>query len=964
MSLMKVQAKEIENLFKNFLADPQCYFVFSTDVVKNSWIDWIVTHPQESGISAVALERFLAWDTFKSEYVKGTESSKTSIPAILRKFYIQNLIRENALNPFFKSIINPEFRKDASAFTNWISKLLPSLKQWYELKKASGTEFDAEDQDYKILYERYSAFLEKNNMFEPAWIQSDFSTLNKKFVIFFPEILEDYCDYDETLSSNENITLIVLDSDKETENGVPCYKYSDSRKELRRTLLQIRHLADSGVDFQNMSLNVPDLETYRPYLERELQKYCIPYVIRAGIPLLSGGEGGIFSKIQDCYNSRFSYDSVRAIVLDNFVPWKPEYTVLRENLVQLGCDMRCLCSYESKGKFVDIWEEALNIDSRNTREKDFYAKLKNEITRMCEASTFRGILQAWEKFKELFLNCEDFTDLANNIISRCIIHLQEFIQIEETFFQDNNICISNPYEFFITELSTKTYTPQSKMVGLNVYPYRLSAAAKIEYQFVIDGSQNNLEVVYKKMNFLNNEKRKELGLVEKDKKYNPSKAFIALYNKEVHKNLVTFSFAEDTFQGFAISHNYMNLVKDENGNVLSNPLQELDSEDFILQETKNFLNQTMPQDFTFSQNQKEQFTKWYSLNKARFQKENESKVQKDLNEAMTNAITYTLVTNRSKNNPECKKLVISQSDMRNFFQCPRKWLFSNIIKLQEDSLDISLIGPYDMGNINHKILELFMEEYVLSKKPLPVLDANDELPEKGAFVQKIMDLTGKAIDECRKSFSDSPLVIQMLTAQKNKIADVLIAFLQKFLKTYGGHYVCGVEKSVDYEPAGKPYKFYGKLDNLLSNMEEDSINGGWEIVDYKNSAAALPTKKDTFVQPDENGNPVLNDFQMPMYMSLLKGTTNKEIIKAGFYAINNPDKKTDVITEKVTFDNYEETMKLFETYTDQFNSKVESQDFSPANLNVTPWDDCSSCSFKSICRYSYTIAGKNISRGN
>lgn len=961
MSIQKINADEIEKLFKDYLADPQYYFVFSTDVVKNSWIDWIVTHPQESGVSAVAMERFLAWDTFKSQYVKGTEESKSSIPAILRKFYIQNLIEENAKEPFFKRIINPQYKDDAQSFTNWITRLLPSLKQWYELRTSIDEGLDEEDQDYEILYNRYSAFLEKNSLFEPAWIQSDFSTLDKKFVIFFPEILEDYCDYDETLSSNENIVLVELETKGTEENGVACYEYSDSRKELRRTLLQIRQLAENGVDFQNMALNVPDLETYRPYLEREFKKYCIPYVIRAGIPLISGGEGGIFTKILDCYSSNFSYNSVRAIVLDDYIPWKPEYEILRENLVQAGCDMRCLCSYEKDGKLVDIWEKALHIDSRNTREEDFYKKLKNEITRMCEASTFRGILQAWEKFKELFLDCNDFTDLANNIISRCIIHLQEFIQIEENFFQNNDIKIRNPYQFFITELSSKTYTPQSKTVGLNVYPYRLAAAAKIEYQFVIDSSQNNLEVVYKKMNFLNNEKRKALKLIEKDKKYNPTKAFITLYNKGEHKNLVTFSYAQDTFQGFAISHNFMNLAKDAQGNIIENPLQELDKQDFIYQETKGFLSKKIPANFSISENQKQQFEHWYNINKPRFKELNN---QESLDENMTKAITYTLVTNRSKNSPECKKIVISQSDMKNFFQCPRKWLFSNVIKLQEDSLDISLIGPYDMGNINHKILELFMEEYVQNQQPLPILNEQGELPEKDLFAKKIMELTDQAITECKKSFHDSPLVVEMLTSQKAKIADTLMAFLHTFLGTYGGHYVNGVEKSIDYEPVNKPYKFYGKIDNLLSNMEESSITGGWEIVDYKNSSSALPAKGDCFAKTDSNGNSVLNDFQMPMYISLLKGTTNKEIIKAGFYAINNPEKTTDVISAKTTFTNFEDTMDLFEKYTDTFNEKIENQDFDPASAQVTAWDDCGSCSFKSICRHSYTIAGKNIKGGN
>lgn len=966
MGTLKIKADDLGLIFKEYLSKPEYYFVFSTDVVKNSWIDWIILNPKESGCDAVSLERFIAWDQFKSQFVKGRQEDKTAIPAILRKFYIQNLISQNALNPFFKKIINPEFRNEASSFTNWISKLLPGLKQWHDLRSNIEQPLDDEDQDYELLYNRYSQFLNSNSMFEPSWIESDFTTSDKKFIIIFPEILEDFCDYEETLTTNENITLITIDTSSVEENGVRGWEYTDSRKELRRTLLQIRKLADEGVEYTDISLSVPDLDTYRPYLEREFTKYCIPYVIRQGIPLLSVGESGIFKKFQECNSSNFSYNSVRSIVLDDFIPWKDEFSAVRENLIQLGYDMRCLCGYDEDGRTKDIWEIALNDDNRNYREKSFYLELKNEIQKITQVSSFRGIIQAWEHFKDTFLDTNNFTESANNIISRCIVHLQEFTQIEELYFEKNNLLINNPYDFFITELSGKTYTPQSKNLGVNVYPYKLSAAAKIKYQFVIDGSQNNLEIVYKRLGFLNNEKRKLLGLVEKDKKFNPTKAFVTLYAKNPHNNLVTFSYAQNTFSGFAISHNLMNLVTGSDDKPLKNPLKELDEDDFILGESKAFLNHSIPENFKFTKSQKDQFNLWYETNKKRFT--GETKEQTELSSEVLEKIQEVLVTNRHKKDPDSKKMVITQSDMRAFFDCPRKWLFSNILKLQDVTLDTSLLQPYDMGNLHHRILELYMKEFEQKGNPLPKLTETNELPDYNDFYKRILTLTEEAITDSRMEFHNSPLVITMLTAQKEQIAETIINFLQEFLKTYGGYYVCGIEKAVSYEPKDKDYVYFGIIDTLLSNMEENAVNGEWQVIDYKNSKAAIPSTENCYVQ-EENGKKILGDFQMPMYLKILEKTTNKSIQKAGFFPINAPDGKKMIVDneatrKKISFEDFEPTLAAFEEYTCEFNEKVKKSSFAPKDGNITTWDNCVNCGFKGICRYSYTIAGKDLNRGN
>lgn len=958
--IKQINPKELNNVIVENLKNKNCIFVFSTDVVKNSWIDWIVTNPEISGCSAVPLEQFTAWDTFKSQFIKGKEEGKTSIPATLRKFWVQNLIQENSENPFLKKIINPAFAKEASSFTDWITKMLPGLKKWEELRAKLDEPFDDEDSDFQLLYERYCTFLEANNMFEPSWIIPDFKETKQQFLIIFPEILEDFADYIDTLSDNESITLITIAPDFLEKKNPLCYQFSDSRKELRRILLSIRKLHESGVPFEEITLNVPDLQTYRPYLEREFTKYCIPFVIRAGLPLINNGPGAIFKKIQDCCNSDFSYNSVRALILDEYIPWKEDTATLRENVIKEGSRMRCLCNYSKEdGTKIDIWEEALKNVKEDNRENIFYQDLKKCLTKMYGAKSFKEIDKGWAEFKNKFLTTTEFSVQANNIISRCIVHLNEFSQIEENFCKENNLVIASPYNFFISELSKKTYTPQTNKVGVNVYPYKLAAAANIKYQYIIDASQANLEVINKSMNFLNNEKRKKLGLIERDKQFNPSKAFVTLYAKTISEEEVIFSFAEETFDGFAISHNYLKLVTDDKGNVLKNPLEELDLKDFILQEKQAFLSCNAEQISDFTLAQKQQFENWWNNNKNRIQN---TFPETELNQAVKDQIKDVLINSRNEKekNPDLSKNVITQSDMKKFFSCPRSWLFSNGVKIREESLDTKLLGTFDMGNLNHKILELFMKEYMENETPLPVLDNKGEFTNPEAMFSKIETYAQSAIEDFKQDFHDSPLVITMFTSQKQELTNTILSFLKEFLAKFGGYYVRGVEKKIKCSPADKEWSYFGIIDCLLSKGDSSQIPGSFSIIDYKNSSASIPSIRDCVISETQE----LNDFQIAMYVNLLSNTEQGIINNAAFYAIKD-GKNAYIIKEgDKEYDNFIPSLKVFEKYAETFDKKIKELDFSPEKAGIMPYEDCIRCEHKAICRYSYTVGMKNIKEGN
>lgn len=991
MLLNKIESVLIENI-KN----PNTIFVFSTDVVKNSWIDWLVMNTESSGTNTVPLERFTAWDNFKSEYISSSQQGKCTIPSLLKKMFVRDLIRENGENLFFKKIISPEFAQDASSFTDWICGILPSLELWHKKycafietnpENSGVVENDEENQDYLELYNRYSAFLDKNNMFEPSWILPDFTAQNLNFIVFYPEIYDDYADYVEILKSNESIQVINLTEEELSKTQPECYKFDDSRQELRRIILQMRKLvAEKKCRWDEISFNVPNLEIYRPYLEREFQRYCIPFVIRAGLPLTKNSAGQIFCEIDNCVKSDFSYDSLRALLLDEYIPWKNEgsnsgksnvksnIAIIKENLVREGNRMHCICSFtDENGTKHDTWEEALRQISSDEMEFTFYRSLKHYITDIYNAKSFAEIKKYWLIFKEKFLDESNFSLEANQILGRCITHLNEMAEIEEQYSLENQLVIDNHYDFFLTELKSKSYTRQNKTVGLNVYPYKLTAQAHFKYQFIIDASQNNLEIPYKRLSFLSTEKRALFGLLEDDTKFNASKAFVTLYSINNTPNFVHFSYAEDTFDGFAIPHTSLKIVKDEK-------LAALDSEDFYLNEKKLFLDNAFrnsAEKITITQAQKDQFENWKLLNK-------ETTESYRIGENLKERINFHLKDYRKKGwlaSAEKQRIpteetddtyILSQTDMKNFFPCQRYWLFSNVLGLSEDSLSTELMDAYDFGNINHKILELFLEYHKREGKELPATKNDRSFEEEEKINELLSSITDKAIDI---EIGENPLAKLMLQSQKNailkNIKDFLYTFCQPWIDRqfgFGGFTVLNTEDWFAGISQNKQVRFSGKIDAVLASPDSDVF-----IVDFK--SGKTPTISACMAKVEKNDIKTIEDFQIPMYLTIYNtGKTERQIAEnALFYSIKKQEATVVVSSteQKVgrnsaSLENYADSMKTFESYANVFNQKVKDQELEPVSDEERPYNyvdsinNCKGCAFNRICRRTYIIGQRPV----
>ncbi len=978
MKNIELNPQNIFSILCNNISDKNCIFVFPTDTVMNSWIDQLILHPEKSGVEALPFERFIAWDNFKGTYLQASKEGFTAVPSILRKYFVSDFIAKNAAKPErerLQVIINPkdDFAENASSFENWIAKNLTSLNFWKKRLDEHISEYgelDKEDKDYLYLYEEYKAFLEKNKLFEPSWIEdTDISDKKHKFIIFYPELLEDFFDFTFIFEASDNITVYRL------PKSIPApkvYKYQDSRKELRQTMLRIIKLVKEGfVDWSEIALSIPDIDTYRPYIDREFKQYGIPYVIKSGQPLTRNCAGRIFREIYDCYSTNFTYDSVRTLLLDECLPWKDKYLNNREELIREGNRMRCLCSPEEK----DIWRQCFasklmrleySIKNEQMPEKleilekeklhfeelqKFYNLLHKAVSSFFinEGRQFSHIRESWMSFKQSFLKEDsDFSQEANNIIARCIKELEELITIQKKY-EECNLIISDPYDFFLKELDSKSYTPQTSDSGVNIFKYKLTAAAYFKYQFVIDASQKNIEIPNKRLTFLNATKRRKLHLIDDDLRDNATEVFIKLYAKNTAINkaesskdeeFINFSFAEESFAGFMISHSLLEEIENP-------PLY--DEEDYILAE-RDFILGKRDSLGAVTPGQKKEFENWlitdgqisdeaYHLNE---------EIKKRINARMGIDQEQTFIK------------ISARGDLEKFFPCPRRWVLQSLLKLHDDTLDTNLMQSYDMGNLNHKILELFMKEYEGKKLPCEFDDS---------IAQVLAEKVSEGI-KAPSDFRDSYLAIKTLQSQKEKIYAVICKCVTNLIKPYpegfGNCTVIGAEKTISIKQPEYNYILNGKIDCLLKSPESEFI-----IVDYKSSAASIPNKNDS--RADENG--ILRDFQMPLYYKLV-GATNDDLfmekIYGGFF-FNIKEAKTVPVTQKenkkADCESFKDTLRVLDEYAALFTASVEKEDFSPSaakdhhdRQGVRTYDHCIACPCKSICRTTYTTAGKKIKK--
>ncbi|WP_407398906.1 PD-(D/E)XK nuclease family protein [Treponema sp.] len=953
----------IEETLKKNIKNRKNRFVFPTQMAADLWADRATL---TCGVSAVAMERFLAWDDFKGNSIKSKHHDKQSIPSIMRTVFSTLLLEENKKTPFLKKIIGSEFSKEANGFTDWITSLLPSLSLWKKHLESSSIEMDEEDQDLIEIYSRYKAFLDKNDFFDPAWETPPFESDGNHYFIFFPEILSDYAEYKEILETTEDIDIVnipqeCLPSISETEKLPDADFYPDSRSELKNIALKLRKIhEEKKIDWQDIAISVPDIESYGRYIERELELYRIPCVIRFARPLDYSGAGNFFSQAKECVTSNFTFNSVRDLLLNLELPWNDNESI--NQLIEFGKKNNCICSYHYDGNDIDIWEESFKTTATEYRAMEFYRALKKHLTALVNAPKFTDIRDEYFKFRNFAFNMEKCSHSADTIISRCISELGSLIDIETAYPQYE---LPSPFSFFIDHLSSTKYLEQTDNLGVRVLSYKTAACAPFACHVVIDASQSNLNVIYKTFSFLREDKRKKIFRNQEDP--NVTQHFVMLYTMNSLQEEPLFSAASKTFTGYSQICSYLNEHEVKNEDLL---------EGFYDKEKKWFQesNKRFDSIKEITDISKEGLEFW---------KTSHDLTECEENDSVLSSKTQEIIDNKFRTNKSKGKIMISASSLKKFYCCPRLWLEQYIAELDEPINEATLIDRYAQGKLNHKVLELYFKG--LKKNDLPIHTTENGLMDNYKTILET------AIDEAIEKMTRTPvnpkgnsfIAAELINATKNVLHENMLSAIESFSRQFEGFSVLYAEEDFVYEEVEKGYVLEGTVDLIISDGQEEFI------IDYKNSSVPGILYSDELQAPAMNRDyedeelsisasedfdtSNLPDFQMPAYLYLLEKTKNVKATNCAFFSLKKHE-LVPVIGEKVfeifksqhpktnikvyKREDFEPTMNVFHQKTEEFFNRVKELNFS-VTQEEQDFDRCNSCTFRAFCRRVFNVSRKD-----
>ena len=970
----------IETVLLENIDKPDSVFVFPTGISASRWAD----HALRCKGGTIAMNKFIAWDDFKSNSIRSKVKNKKSIPSALRKIFVSRLIKENAeavsagKTPVFTSIIKTELAQQSSQFTTWLTGILPQLDIWFKkslgfpvenileknahpsqaAQKAAQALKD-DDKDMFTLVLRYAQFLCIYSLFEPAWETPPFNNGGKQVYIFFPESLSDYSEYDNLLSASSHVKTIRADGSENPASD--AFYYTNSRSEITEAALYIRALHENkNIPWDSIAVCLGDPENYEPYLLREFTNRNIPFTKRTSKSLSDYPAGAFFRSVLDCVSQDFSFASAVSLIGNKNLPWKDEELI--DKLLQFGMSNNCLYSWVEKKDNqeirINVWEEAFKnpFGYGGNDIKIFFNNFKKRVFSLRCSESFAEIRRQYFIFREQFFDMEKCGEESDFVLSRCIKELMELAELEKSF---PDVPAVDPFLFLTELLGEKDYLPQPKCSGVAILPYKTAAAVPFDCHIVLGAGQDNLSVINSKLGFLPNKKRDELGITDED----ASCAFINMHRYNSIK-ISAFFCCEKSFSGFSIPHSK-----------ISSPLQPRDRyaedpahENKFSQDLYNTESQVcFSHDSTVKnnlrklhENQITGFSVW--KNRHAFSKETAA-----LNKFDNKEIIKTINNGFAKTG----KYNVSATSLKKYYHCSLNWLFESVYQIENTQIETTLMAENISGLVYHEILYNFFTELKESQLPEPVLsEAGLSLPEK---YLKILEKSTDKVFSClplinSESYAQmSALTGKLLCAGKNDFLYHIKNSLAQFLSFFAGCTVIGSEYS--REIIRKTYIMRGFVDCILKDNSEKMNK--YIIVDFK--LKHTPARADCIA---EDGNS-LSDFQLPMYITLTEEKENLKVYTALFYSII--DRRPEVIIGTVSDINTEKTIpgneneiiirggEQYNIMFDEFKNRTEKfvQEISTGNFTVFAQNnhDCYNCNYQRICRTVNNIKRENIFLG-
>ncbi|MDR2864134.1 MAG: PD-(D/E)XK nuclease family protein [Spirochaetaceae bacterium] len=962
-------------------------FVFPSENTASFWAEKALSLFK---LKTIAKERFIAWDRFKEKNSNAANKGKKAAGSVTRLLFADYLIRLNKETPFLSYLIPDAYALDGAVFTRMIALMLPSLKLWRAkinaaARGSTGNSGDpalyteASKHEYEFFTElekRYENFLEHNFLFEPSWEKPPFRDTEHIYFIFYPSLIDDFCEYEELLDAPHVHKIELPKADQESS----LLLYDSSRAELRALILEIRRLYyEEHIAYEEIFVSVPDLKTLEPYIEREFNLYNIPVHVRSGKNLSEYGEALLFSEINNCVQNNFSFSSMRELLFNFSLPWKcPNKNAA---LMQFGIKNNCVSAYREDGKEKDIWEEAFWGKAKKQRLHNHYKKLKNACKRIARSKSFPAFFKNTHRFTEKFFNEKD-QDEHNTVFGRVLRELSSVKEIIGEITENSpDAGTPNPLGFFISVLKEKTHVKDEKKFGVQIFPYGVASAAPARAHFVINASQKHTTKLYRPLNFLRKDSRKALDLKDIDVSADFFKSFHIISELDPNKKkYVYFSASSLTFSGWALPNSYFDRLKDESTGEAGTYIVKAEPpcDDLFIKEkewwahceakdtecdTAFFGQEIMPA-------QKMSFEQWLPF-----------APREDINlfkhTFVKGKTVSTLIQKQIRLTKQTAEILrVSASSLKNFFKCPVFWLLNDVFKVEDYPVNACLLDDAGKGLLYHEILKIVFS-MIQFEETESRFDKNN--------IQKYYLWAEAAAEKAAKSYPAfrGPLARPLIETMAASCAYKIKRLLDREAENFNGWIVENLEKEfkIVYKAALSAKERYDGTQGILPELQDNIILHGFIdrvslspdkdsvlIIDYKTGTP--PARADAAASKERP----LSDFQIAFYIKIYEHCSEKKVGNAAFFSINN-NKYSPIVRKDYTHgstdysrDVYQKTIDTLDDFIFHYAASVSNLDFIPREVNcdnddikpdfskkTIPLNHCYTCIYKNICRTTFFV---------
>jgi hypothetical protein len=841
----------IEEILRPALGERSVRFVFPSEICAESWLarslrlSW--------GPRALETGRFLGWDRFKEEAALSEGRKPVSDP--FRRIFSARVLGENAERPFFKSLIPPEYASEWTPFAGYLAKKLPALGRLPWALEAAGARDDPRAADWLELRGRYEAFLAEIGRFEPSFEPRVLGALPGRTLIFFPELIEDFSEYEAALASCAAVKIVSL---PEELPAARLQRPATALGELRDALSEIGSLLDKGVEAADIAVTIAGLESYLPYLEREAALLSVPIAPRSGTPLAATGGGRLFAALREAGSSDFSYDALRDLLLSPAWPWKNREAT--RDLVSEGRRLHIVAPWTEGGKPVDAWEASLSGDL-----KSWYRGLRRRIADIVGAQSFESLRKSYNVFKTEYLESdrEKWDEGTDKSLARCVEELGELVEAEKA---TGIRAGSASFGILMRVLEDKVYVRADRKPGVSVSDWRVSAGIYPDYHFVLGASQDALSVPKKGYDFLGESLRKRLGAVlyadpsEADRDSGPD--FIKAYARSGAS--VSFSCPEAGWGGETAAHGFLlSLSAREEAPGEDAARGDNAIRDTAYREEAAWLSGRGKAPERLHRAQAEGLA-------AAAQAREPASAENLRLEPGTAARAADSLRRRKPDGSREELRSIDATAIDYYLACPFKYLYLRLLDAGSESSGIDFVDAFFLGDVYHEALAQLFER--IRKE-----DGRFR-PERRAAYRDLVGGCLRAAFE-RLARKRGKFVEIVLEAYRSKLEGYLRLLVDAEAESFPGLEVGPLEEELELplpELAGG-FALRGRIDRI-SRSERGAV-----IVDYKKGKVPERSR----VAPDAEG--AIAEAQIPCYLRLASAG-GEAIDSAWYYSVEGNDR--------------------------------------------------------------------------